>query len=93
MNVKKLSNKAAKEVGVTQATAKAVADALIANIVDALIAGETVCVRGIMSLSVKRNDARERYNPQTGEHFMGKPTARIKCKTSKQLKALLNDKL
>ena len=93
MNVKKLSNKAAKEAGVSQAVAKVVVDAFIANVIDALVEGESVCVRGVMSLSIKRNAERERYNPQTGERFMGKPTARIRCKTSPQLKALLNDKL
>lgn len=92
MNVKNLSDMTAKEVGVTQATAKAVVDAFIDNIVEVLAAGETVRVKGVFTLSVVRCAAKERRNPQDGTVFMGKPTARIRCKTSKTLKEFLRDK-
>ena len=89
MNVKTLSNLAAADVGVTQATAAAVVNAFLDNVAEVLVNGEQVRIRDFMTLSVVRHDACMRRNVYTGESFMGKPTARIRCKTAKRMKAIL----
>ena len=67
LNKTELVKRVAEENELTQKAAAAAVDSVLSAIQDTLVAGETVSLLGLGTLSIKHRDARQGRTPATGE--------------------------
>ena len=76
----------AEELQLTQKAVKDVADALFANVIQSVVAGETVRISGFGTLESADTEARTGRNPTTGEPLQIAASKRVSFKASKPFK-------
>ncbi len=74
----------------TQKDAEIIVDLIFDSMIDTLVQGEKIEIRGFGSFKVKQRDARTGRNPQTGESI-DIPAKKVPSfKTGKQLQEMMN---
>ena len=90
MNRSDLVLEVARAAGLTRARSEAVVTAVFERIIEALVKGEGVELRGLGTFEVRRRPARVGRNPRTGARIEV-PARKVPFfRTGKELRALLN---
>ena len=76
----------AEELQLTQKAVKDVADALFANVIQSVVAGETVRISGFGTLEAADTAAKTGRNPQDGSPLEIAASKRVSFKASKPFK-------
>ena len=74
-----------------QKDVEAAVNAVLDSIVEALVKGDRVELRGFGAFSTKWRDARKAHNPKTGEEVFVERKRALVFKTGKQLRERLNE--
>jgi DNA-binding protein HU-beta len=88
MNQSELIEKVAQATELNQAVAGQAVKAVANAILDALVAGEEVCVSGLGIFKVAARPAREGRNPQTGEAIQIAASKAVRFHAGKAVKVL-----
>src|SRR5580704_17134150 len=90
MNQSELIEKVGQATELNQAAAGQAVKAVVNAILDALLAGDAVCVSGLGVFNVAARPAREGRNPQTGESIEIAASKAVRFHAGKVVKDALN---
>lgn len=90
LTITDLTNTLATANGTTKKAAKEQIEAVVGLLVSALVAGDSVRVHGLGTLSIVDREARTGRNPQTGDPLNIPASKAVKFKTTQSLKDAIN---
>ncbi len=90
MNKSELIEVLAQDMGVPHREAAAITNTIIDTMIDALVKGESIEIRGFGSFVIKQYDSYEGRNPKTGKKIKVKPKKLPFFKVGKDLREKVN---